>query len=174
MSYICKKIQKGKEEAASATATQTAADIAEQKEEIITGHLSYYTHLGSEFAAGYLFGINAGMFNIDELHKCLMFEPMSDMVLQAADALFKKSLQRKGQNGLKTPWGAQALSQLANFVYEMAMERNINDSKHACLTITKDGDLTDELKILGLLTHKDTKLHSPEDGVLTFNNQDIS
>jgi hypothetical protein len=56
----------------------------------------------------------------------------------------------------------------------MAMERKMSDSEHACVTITRDGDLTDELKVLGLLENKETELKCPDDGVLTFNNQDIS
>ena len=60
---------------------------------------------------------------------------MTGKILQVADSLFKRAL---AMGSLNNSYGVEALSQLANFVYEMTMERKESDGKYACEVIEKD------------------------------------
>lgn len=92
----------------------------------------YFAKLGSEFAAGFLFGAQIGGFTADRLYHCMMDEQNSFDMFYKADVEMKKGLKAGDPTII-----INGLDDMVRFVYDLMMEnsggklRDSGDEKHA-------------------------------------------
>merc|ERR1711990_138083 len=93
----------------------------------VTPKVSYIGTTRAQFAAGFLFGIHQGGFNLKDLDVCLDKENTADKIFHNALDELKEALKEDAHPESHN-WGQQiavrSLRAMAEFIYDMATEKS--------------------------------------------------
>lgn len=103
---------------------------------------AYFTKMGADFAAGFLFGTNIGGFDEKMLYECLVKEEKAQGIFYNADLELKKALQQGDPSA-----AIKGFDDMVRFIYDMATEKT--GGANTCPELTADKDkLRDGLRII--------------------------
>lgn len=143
----------------------TTSPVNTGSQDAVDPKRAYFTKMGAEFAAGFLFGANIGGFDEKMLYECLQKEEKAQGIFYNADLELKKALQQGDPTA-----AINGFDDMVRFIYDMATERT--GAGPTCPELTADQQkLKDGLRIIQELQNPLTTMKmGGDDGMsLMFN-----